>query len=395
MLTNSVPNVNEQAYDETKFLDYLQTLRDIKVFGGLHIRLSKLVKDPIQSQSYQVGLRTFEKFTQHINSKLFKFRSGDLFFIFHLTELNEIQKIASKLKDIFSDFSQANPQSASEIYKIYNLEVELDDAIIIAQNMLDNIGLGSYSNKYKEDEARESLTLSKLEKLENALENVNLGTFIRQQPVCVVMNDKFIKTIFREYYISIPDFQKQVMPKTNLSSNFLLFRYLTKILDKRVLSSLEQGDQKFFESAFSLNLNVETVLSSQFMRFDQNIKASVRGTIVIELDIADVFSDIAAFLYARQFLKDHQYRICLTGLTFKSLPFVNREELGVDLLKLIWTTNMGGDESSNLIKAYLKTTAPERIILSRCDTQISVETGQKLGFTLYQGKYVQFLSNKK
>lgn len=395
MLTNNKNISNELGNQEIQYIDYLHSLKGIKGFGGLHIKLSKLIKDPIQSQSYQVGLRTFEKFTQHTDSKLFKFRNGDLFYFFYLTELNEVQKIALKIKDIFGDNSANSSFATTEIYKIYNIELEFDDVFFLAQNLLERIGLGSYYNKFKEEIAREPLTPGKLEKLEVALENVNLSPFLRQQSICVVAANKIIKTILREFYVSLQDFQKQVMPKTNLMSDFWLFRYLSKILDKRILSTLEQGDQAFFDSAFSLNLNVETILSPQFMRFDQRIKDSSRGTIVISMNIADIFSDIGSFLLAKKFLKDHQYKICLNGLTLKSLLFVNREILGIDLLKLIWNPNLGEGANADFIKNYIKTIGTERLILEHCDSYTSIETGQNLGFTLYQGRYIQFIGDKK
>ncbi|MDP1723671.1 MAG: hypothetical protein Q8L85_03110 [Alphaproteobacteria bacterium] len=395
MFANAKTSPNEASYDEIKFIDHLQSIKECKGFGGLHIRLSKLIKDPINSQSYQVGLRTFEKFTQHTDSKLFKFRSGDLFYIFHLTELDDVQKIALKLKDIFGNSSETSSLASVDIYKIYNLLVDFDDVFFLAQNILERIGLGAYCNKFKEDIAREPLTPGKLEKLETALENVNLSTFLRQQPICVIMNNKIVKTILREFYVSLPDFQKQVIPKTNLTSDFWLFRYLTRLLNKRILSSLEQSGQKIFDSAFCLNLSVETILSSQFMRFDRNIKASTRGTIVIEVDLADVYADIGSFLSARQYLKDHQYKLCLSGLTLKSLPFINREMLDVDLLKLIWNTNFNENENATIVKKYVNSIGSERFILYHCDSYISVETGQKLGFTLYQGRYVQLIGDKK
>ncbi|MDP1975522.1 MAG: hypothetical protein Q8K37_06080, partial [Alphaproteobacteria bacterium] len=352
MFVNSRISSNEASYDEIKFIDHLQSIKESKGFGGLHIKLSKLIKDPINSQSYQVGLRTFEKFTRHTDSKLFKFRSGDLFYIFHLTELDDVQKIALKLKDIFGNSSEMSSLASADLYKIYNLLADFDDVFFLAQNILERIGLGAYCNKFKEDIAREPLTPSKLEKLETALENVNLGPFLRQQPICVIMNDKIVKTILREFYVSLPDFQKQVIPKTNLTSDFWLFRYLTRLLNKRILSSLEQGGQKIFDSAFCLNLSVETILSSQFMRFDRNIKASARGTIVIEVDLADAYADIGSFLSARQYLKDHQYKLCLSGLTLKSLPFVNREILGTDLFKLIWSTSFNETEHADIIRKF-------------------------------------------
>ena len=49
---------------------------------------------------------------------------------------------------------------------------------------------------------------------------------------------------------------------------------------------------------------------------------------------------LAAFIFARDFLRGRGYKICLDGTTHVSLPFVDRQRLGFDLIKLQWSSDL-------------------------------------------------------
>jgi hypothetical protein len=132
-------------------------------------------------------------------------------------------------------------------------------------------------------------------------------------------------------------------------------------------------------------------LSPEFLTFDDNIKANMRGTIVLELQKVDVFADLGAFLFARDFAHDRGYRICVDGVNLESLPFVDRERLGVDLIKMVWSPEMPSGQMPNgaTIEGYVRRTGATRAILCRCDDQSAVEFGQGIGITLFQGRHIE------
>src|SRR3546814_12952603 len=66
-----------------------------------------------------------------------------------------------------------------------------------------------------------------------------------------------------------------------------------------------------------------------------------RGTIVVELQLHGVMGDVGGFMFARDFVREKGYRVCLDGVTGLGLPLVDRQKLGVDMVKLIWAPTMG------------------------------------------------------
>ncbi len=230
-----------------------------------------------------------------------------------------------------------------------------------------------------------------LHELIGAIVRADLSNLLRRQSVCTIDAGEPPKPLFREIYVSIADLRDSIMPKRDIASDRWLFQYLTQTLDKRVLALLRKADDSGLSHAFSLNLNISTLLSPEFQAFDASLKAGARGSIVIEIEKVDVFADIGAFLFARDFVRERGYRLCLDGMTRLTLPFIDRAGLGLDLVKLFWSPDMADVGESDRQKEFLTAigrVGKGRIILARCDTEQAIEFGLKSGIKLFQGRII-------
>jgi hypothetical protein len=161
-----------------------------------------------------------------------------------------------------------------------------------------------------------------------------------------------------------------------------------------MLALLLRADDPAIWNSFSMNLNVSTILSPEFLSFDASLRAGARGTIVIELQMIDVYADISAFSFARDFARDRGYRICLDSLTETTLPLVDREKLGVDLVKLQWAPAMADErfvERRMKLRDMIERTGKSKVIMCHVDTEDAVTFGQSVGIVMYQGRYIDQL----
>jgi EAL domain-containing protein (putative c-di-GMP-specific phosphodiesterase class I) len=200
--------------------------------------------------------------------------------------------------------------------------------------------------------------------------------------------------VFRELFISIADLQQTMLPEFDLAADRWLFQHLTQTLDNRMLAMLVRNDDSTISSSFSINLNVRTILAPPFPNFDASLQAVARGTVVIELQNIDIFGDMGAYMFARDFMRERGYRICLDGMSHLALQFIDREALGLDLVKLVWTPEMadsGSAARNQELQEHVARCGRARIILSRVDSDEAVKVGQSLGITMYQGRYIDKL----
>lgn len=235
-----------------------------------------------------------------------------------------------------------------------------------------------------------------LASIERDLANADLSMVVRRQPVCAAIPDMMVRRVFDELYINITHLRQMMRVDADLLSNRWLFKYLTELLDERMLKMVQMNPSRFLDLPVSINLNIKTLLSDFFSEFDATVKPSVKVSVVVEIQLSDVFEDMRAFAAVRNSLQKMGYRICLDGVTDLSFPLVDREQLGFDLIKLQWNADMPSELNStpNLrIAEAVNRCGPNRVILSRCDNRKAVDYGQALGISLFQGRYLDKLMN--
>jgi hypothetical protein len=180
-----------------------------------------------------------------------------------------------------------------------------------------------------------SFTPTRLAHVEYDLNKADMSRVFRRQPICAVTAEYDVRKVFDEYYIHINHLRQMLRTEADFFSNRWLFRYLTQLLDARMLDMLMSSPVRYFETPVSLNFNIETILSRRFKEFDAVIKPSLKVSVVVEIHIGDVFSDMRA----------------------------------------------------------IKNCGPNRVILCRCDTRQAVSYGQAMGINLYQGRFLDRVLN--
>ncbi len=108
----------------------------------------------------------------------------------------------------------------------------------------------------------------------------------------------------------------------------------------------------------------------------------------------DVYSDLGGYFFARDVLRERGFKFCLDGMNHHSLPLIDREALGFDLVKLFWHLDLydqlDGAYRDQLHRA-VQQIGPERLILARCDSEQALEVGRSLSAALFQGRLIDSL----
>jgi EAL domain-containing protein (putative c-di-GMP-specific phosphodiesterase class I) len=232
--------------------------------------------------------------------------------------------------------------------------------------------------------------------IERDLQQANIRAALRRQPVCAYVPGQDPRTVFSEIYINIAHLRHMLNIDIDIASNRWLFKYLTQVLDDKMLALLQDSSAEYLSSPVSINVNIATLLSNRFAEFDASIKPAAKVSIVMELQISDVFSDMAAFMTAKDIVQKLGYRVCLDGVTDLSFPHLDRQKLGFDLIKLQWnadteTENMS--EKTRYLADAIKRAGSTRVILTRCDNDLAVQYGRSIGISLYQGRYLDGMVN--
>ncbi|MGE5548333.1 MAG: hypothetical protein ACM33T_15615 [Solirubrobacterales bacterium] len=400
MLNAPPPGIAKVPGQENLLLDYLSRLeRHKKERRAVHIHLSGLMQQNRREHHLRMAANTFENLIKMMQAQVFSLANADLMVIYKAQAQEEVESSIVKLRFLFSDdplIIEDQQGRMGALCTWYDLEREYEVLLTLAQKMLqeeqarkkaeaEKAGLEA---RLQQGKAKGSpFTPELLARVEGALGQADLANLMRRQAVSALVGKAPPQPVFHELFISIADLRQTLMPSVNMNSSPWLFQQLTETLDRRVLSLLNKHDDRTLEGDISINLNVSTILSPEFLVFDDNVKAGMRGTIVLELQKVDIFADLGAYLFARDFAQDRGYRICVDGLTYSQLPFVDRERLGADLIKLVWDPSL--TEERDKKSDALKRIGVTRIILCRCDTPSAIEWGHSVGITLFQGRHIE------
>ncbi|MBW7850906.1 MAG: hypothetical protein H3C38_10445 [Rhodospirillales bacterium] len=393
-------NRNQPMSQEALLLDYLQRLDKHRAGRkAVYIHLSGLLPHNRRDHHIRLAANTFETLVKALHGQIFVLSNTDLLFLFKVAVSAEVEAALVKLRFLFGDDplladEMAGRQGAFVTW--YDVDKNYDDLIQLARKLVaEQERRRAPTNAGKTGPAQrrpggEPLNPRLLAKLEDALCRADLTNLLRRQSVCVVLPNQLPQPIFSEVFVSISDLRATIAPTLNVAADPWLFQHLTETLDRRVLALLVKNDDRTLSGDISINLNVATLLSPEFLAFDDNISASMRGTVVLELQKTDLYADLGAYMFVRDFTHERGYRLCIDGLNHLTLPFVDRERLGADMVKIVWDADMARNETlvAQLTEA-VKRSGPARTILCRCDDARAIEFGQRLGLTLFQGRHIE------
>jgi|SRR5579884_331961 len=392
----------ETTSQEATLLDYVTRLsRYRQGRRAVHLHLSQLQPYNRRDHHLRIAVQTFEAVVRLFEGQTFLLGNGDIVFIGNDATPAAIEEAVLRVRYLFEDdplIRSGGTQGIDGFATNYELGADYDIFLRQVHRLHDEETRRRQRQARVEDEqdTRRPMDAQHTAELIEAISRADLTNLMRRQPVCVIAANMAPTPIFRELFISIPDLRDAVMPNLDLAADRGLFQYLTRTLDLRMLSLLRRNDGGGMNGPFSLNLNVATVLSREFLAFDADLRTSVRGTIVIELQYADIIGDMEAFCFAREFAKARNYRMCLDGVTDLLAPLVDREKLGIEFVKLIWSPRMQAALRTGDFDDYRRTVerfGRAHTILCRCDDEQAVRFGQSVGITMFQGRGVERLLN--
>jgi len=388
------------AAPEARLLDYAKRLkRFTEGRVAAHVHLSQLRPYNRRRHHLRIAAAAFETLMSGHEGTLFQLSNDDLVVVCKGATLSLMDDYVLRLRYLFSEDpllldENSGPDGADPFCAWYQLADDYAEFLTMAETQLRARLDAEAARRATEHDLPVAAAPSppidapRLGVIEEAIAHTDLTSLLQRQPICAVAYDAPPQPLLNEITISIDGLRRALLPNHDFEANPWLFRDLTRHLDRRMIAMLRQPDAIDLRRSLSLNLNVATLLAPEFLQLDAAVAIDRNRSVVIELQLIDIFADLASFTFARDFLHDRGYRICLDGTTHLSLPFIDRERLGIDLVKLQWSGDLGDyatGERGAALHDLVRRSGPERVILSRCDTTAALDLGRQLGISLYQG----------
>ncbi len=389
---------------EVKLVEALHDMQQAYRYRAVHFHLEKLLEQYQSEYQVKIAVNLIYDLLKEREGGIYLLHDHGLIVLCSDLEPNILAKLIFQLRYLYMDDPLAYREDGQEnpsFCNAYDLGADW-------QKFFDMVSAKMARTVRKGAPAATAETLivppvqaskaetSVLTDVEAALKEADIARLLRRQPVCAARPHSPIRKVFDELYIHIPQLRQMANIDADFFTNRWLFKYVTQLLDQRMITHIRDDASKFLESPVSINMNVETLLSSWFTMLDAAIPAAAKVSVVIEVPVVDAFADITGFMIAREEVQRLGYRLCLDGLTTRSFVQIDRGKLGADLVKLQWNADVLGDlrsSQSQELSEAIQMAGTNRVILCRCDNRQAVEYGQALGIPLFQGRYIDTLLN--
>lgn len=377
----------------------LTVQRGAQTRRAIHLRVHALEQRSRSANLVALAVTSFQDLVRGRLGQVFQLYNGDILCVFGRETLGAVQEAVSRAKYVFGDDPLLSMPGMEErlgkFVEYYDLSVCLRDFVALLNILADEeeaavkeakaAATPAPRERRRAPAAGSPLTPAVLAQLERALQGTDLANMVRRQSICSLVSEQPFP-VATEIFISIADLRDAFLPGIDLTASPWLFQHMTESLDKRVLSILLRREDRTLESHISINLNVQSMLSDAFLDFDEQLQSTARQSIILELNKVDVFADLNAFIFAREFAHDRGYKICLDGIDHTLLPYLSRNRLGVDLLKVMWNHDLPNVVG---IEDALTRNGSSKIVLARVDSPRAIDWGRSRGINLYQGRLVE------
>ena len=369
---------------------------------AVHLHLSELRPSHRQPHFMRMVGRSLESLSAQQDVQVFNFSNSDVALLCRNTLVDDVDDAVFRVRALFNEdpLTQTEDGSAEDRFSSwYDLAQSSDFKDF--EDVVSVVAAASEKMKHQQAEAMSTgrastamggdpLTPEMVQGITQKLLEVRIGDLVHRQPAVMVGTGKKQELAFREHYIAMGELRERIAPKVNLFAGHWLFQYLSETIDARVLEVLSRLDYTAMDYPLSVNLNVSTVMARPFQNFHAIVGENT-GKVIVEIQIIDIFADMGAYAYTRDWLHDHGYRVLIDGLNPLTLNFFDPSLLEADFIKISWGPEVRGgvgQDQTRYIKNVVNKMPQGAVVLSRVDSEEGVGWGLSLGIRCYQGHFI-------
>lgn len=141
----------------------------------------------------------------------------------------------------------------------------------------------------------------------------------------------------------------------------------------------------------NLPLSLKQTGSEDFSEFISQIPHVHRSQVMIEHDVSDIITNMRSFKNSVARITDAGLLLCIGGFDYHSITHIQLGQFNADMIKLHWNNDFRilEDDEFTALTRTIRDFGHNRIILASCHDSTAIEYGSSLGFSLFEGSYLE------
>lgn len=350
-------------------------------YAVLYINISKLKPKNRHPEFVKIIAMLFESIIGAAKGAMYILSNGDIAILSKNITPSEIDEAVKKLRAGLA----ADPvlsHDSRDFALVYSFPRDFFSFYGKIEKMVQE----NKENETEELPVKEPIEAEDMDKIISTLDDIDMAELVKRQSVMRVHNNEFTD-LMQEFFVAVKDLSRYFGDNKDLVANRWLFQYLTQVLDKKTLAAFAAAEITEWPEKISLNLNLSSVFSKEFVEFAKNFLKPAQQ-IIVEVQMMDILNNLKLYHEVKDILHKGGHKLLIDSLSPASLSMLNLDKLAPDMIKIFWEPLLVYDTDNQSLKNAVEYMKPENVILAKCDGSEAMRWGLSYGLNTFQGPYI-------
>lgn len=354
-------------------------------YDVLYVSISKLKPKNRHPEFVKIFARLFDSVVGSARGQFFILSNGDFVILAKNITPDVVADAVQKLQQGLSSDPVVHDKDGSEFARVISFPEEFASFYEYVERKMQAPDLVFEPADFKRPiEARE------VDDVTDRLDEADISDIVKRQSVLRVLGGGKFKVLFQEFFVAVKDLSLNFDPNLDLVANRWLFMYLSQTLDKKVLSAMPAAELQNWPEYISMNLNLSSVFSREFVDFAKNFLRGERK-LIVEVKLMDVFNNLPLYFEAKEILHRGGNKLLIDEVDTTALKMLNIKRLEPDLVKVFYEPLLEYDLANESLKKCINDIGRENVILAKCADDKALKWGVRYGITAFQGPFMDNL----
>lgn len=354
-------------------------------YSVLYVNVSKLKPKNRHPEFVKIMAKLFDGLVGATSGLLFILNNSDFAILGKNITQETVEEAVKKLRQGLSSDPILYSHDSKDFAHVYNFPEDFQSFYkMIEQNIANGGGPEEVVV------SKRPITAGQIEEVIAHLERIDIAEIVKRQSVVQIGGPKRFAVIFQEFFVAVKDLSAQFDENIDLVANRWLFSYLTQTLDKKTISAFQAAEIKNWPEQISLNLNLSSVFSREFVNFAKNFLKEDQK-VIVEVQMMDAFNNLPLFFEAKEILHRGGHKLLIDAMSVDMLQMLNVKRLGADMIKIFWEPLLEYDNNNENLHRIIDDFGSENVILAKCVNETAVRWGMSYKINKFQGPYVDDL----
>ena len=352
-------------------------------YAVLYVSISKLKPKHRHPEFVKILGRLFDSVVGNARGYFFVMSNGDFVILGKNITQETVDEAVDKLRQGLSADPALHGQDCSQFATVFEFPANFVTFYKYVEEML-------ASNIQNEDmflPQKRPIEASEIDNVVGELDEIDIAELVKRQSIIRIKSAGKFEILFQEFFVAVKDLSLQFDANLDLVANRWLFLYLTQALDKKTLASFFSASLKKWPKQISLNLNLSSAFSREFIEFARNFLKPDQK-VLVELQLVDVFNNLTLYFEAKEILNQGGHKVILDEVQPAALKMLNLKNLKPDMVKLFWEPLLENEPFNPKFKEIIDSIGKENFILAKCDSEKALKWGLSYGITAFQGPFM-------